>query len=106
MACGPAREAIGVFQEEPSLGAAAADPLMSGFDGSDMSVPVGRRAAARKLGAATDPAAAWACGEFRLWDQTVDCDRETPVGHILKRRAARAAHVQEAVHTGRIFSTA
>ncbi len=70
MACGPARDAIGVFQEEPPLGAA------------------------------TDPAAAWACGEFRLWDQTVDRDLETPVGHILKRRAAREFHVQKAVHTG------
>ena len=47
-----------------------------------------------------------ACGGLRLWVQTVDRDRETPACHILKRRAARAVHVQEAVHTGRIFSTA
>ncbi len=187
MACGPAREAIGVFQDEPSLGAAVDDLLMSGFDRSDISVLIGRRPVARKFGAAADPAAAWAsqpeapltayvgnvartqakaaivaglgyvsamatvtavvssggtgasaatgagilgglvggaialtldrrhaeyvrqqlaCGGLRLWVQTVDRDRETPACHILKRRAARAVHVQEAVHTGRIFSTA
>ncbi len=106
MACGPAREAIGVFHDEPSLGAALDDPLMSGFDRSDKSVLVGRRPGARKVGTATDHAAAWACGGLRLWVQTLDRDRETPACHIVKRRAARAVHVQEAVHTGRIFSTA
>ncbi len=60
MTCESGREAIGVFQDEPSLGAAAADPPMSGFDRSGISVLVGRRAATRKFGAATDPAAAWA----------------------------------------------
>ena len=106
MACGPAREAIGVFHDEPSLGAALDDPLMSGFDGSDKSVLVGRRPGARKVGTATDHAAAWACGGLRLWVQTVDCDRETRAGQILRRQAAREVLVQEAGHTGRIFATA
>ena len=190
MACGPAREAIGVFQDEPSLGAAVDDVLMSGFDRSDISVLVGRRPVARKFGAAADHAATWAyqpeapstayvgnvartqakaaivaglgylsamaavyavvssgdtvtsaatgagiagilgglvggaialtldrrhaeyvrqqlaCGGLRLWVRTLDRDRETRACHILKRRAARAVHVQEAVHTGRIFSAA
>ncbi len=106
MACGPAREAIGVFHDEPSLGAALDDPLMSGFDRSDKSVLVGRRPGARKVGTATDHAAAWACGGLRLWVQTVDCDRETRAGQILKRQAAREVPVQEAGHTGRIFATA
>ncbi len=189
MACGPAREAIGVFQDQPSLGAAVDDPLMSGFDRSEISVPVGRRPVARKFGAAADHAAARAyrpeapsaaligndarsraqaaivsglgysgamaaaavissggtvtaaatgagiagilgglvggaialtlgrrhaenvrqqsaCERLRLWVQTVDCDRETPACPILKRQWAREVHVQEAVHTGRIFSTA
>ncbi len=190
MACGPARKAIGVFQDEPSLGAAVDDLLMSGFDRSEISVLVGRRPVARKFGAATGPAAAWACepeapstayvgndartqakaaigaglgylgamaavyavissggtgapaatgagiagilggfvggaialtldrrhaeyvrqqlacGGLRLWVQTVDRDRESRACHILKRQAAREVHVQEAVHTGRIFSTA
>ena len=61
MTCGPAREAIGVFQDEPSLGAAVDDLLMSGFDRSEISVPVGRRPVACRFGAATDPASAWPC---------------------------------------------
>ncbi len=179
-----------MFQDEPSLGAAVDDLLMSDFDRSDISVLVGRRPVARKFGAATDPAAAWAfqpeapstayvgndartqakaaivaglgylgamaaatavissggtvavattgagiagilgglvagaialildrrhaefvrqqlaCGGLRLWVQTVDRDRETRACHILRHQAAREVHVQEAVHTGRIFSTA
>lgn len=106
MACGPAREAIGVFQDEPSLGAALDDLLMLGFDRFDMSVPVGRRPGARNVGTATDPAAAWACGGRRLWVQTIDRDRETRAGQILKRQAAREVPAQEAGHTGRIFATA
>ncbi len=51
MACGPAREATGVFQDEPSLGAAVDDPLMSGFDRSDIGVLVGRRPIGRAVGA-------------------------------------------------------
>ena len=60
MTCGPVREAIGVFQDEPSLGAAVDDLLMSGFDRSEVSVPVGRRPVAGKFGAAIDHAAVWA----------------------------------------------
>ncbi len=55
MTCGPVREAIGVFQDEPSLGAAVDDLLMSGFDRSEISVLVGR-----EFGAAADQPAAWA----------------------------------------------
>ncbi len=95
-----------MFQDEPSLGAALDDPLMSGFDRSDKSVLVGRRPGARKVGTATDHAAAWACGGIRLWVQTVDCDRETRAGQILKRQAAHEVPVQEAGHTGGIFATA
>jgi hypothetical protein len=61
MACGPVREAIGVLQDEPSLGAARHDLPMSGFDRFDMRVPVGWRPGARQIGAATDHAAAGAC---------------------------------------------
>lgn len=43
MTCGQAREAMGVFQDEPSLEAAVDDLLMSGFDRSEISVLVGRR---------------------------------------------------------------
>ncbi len=60
MTCEPVREAIGAFQDEPSLGAAVDDLLMSGFDGAEISVPVGRRPVARKFGTATDHAAVWA----------------------------------------------
>ena len=60
MTCEPVWEAIGVFRDEPSLGAAVDDLLMSGFDGSGISVLVRRCAAARKVGAATDHATAWA----------------------------------------------
>ncbi len=42
MTCGPVREAIGVFQDEPPLGVAVDYLLMSGFDRSEISVPVGR----------------------------------------------------------------
>ncbi len=55
MTCGPVREAIGVFQDEPSLGAAVDDLLMSGFDRSEIRVLVGR-----KCGTAADHAATWA----------------------------------------------
>ncbi len=55
MTCGPVPEAIGVFQDEPSLEAAVDDLLMSGFDRSEISVPV-----AGKFGAAIDHAAVWA----------------------------------------------
>ncbi len=55
MTWGPVRETIGVFQDEPSLGAAVDDPLTSGFDRSEISVPV-----AGKFGTATDHAAVWA----------------------------------------------
>ncbi len=55
MTCGPVRETIGVFQDEPSLGAAVDDLLMSGFDRSEISVLVGR-----EFGAAADHAAVWA----------------------------------------------
>ena len=66
MICGPVREAIGVFQDEPSLGAAVDDLPMSGFDKSDIRVLVGRvlvgrRPGARPFGAAADHAAVWAC---------------------------------------------
>ena len=106
MTCGPVREAIGVFHDEPSLGAAVDDLLMSGFDRSEISVPFGRRPVGPEFGAAADHAAVWACGGFRLWVQTVDCDRETRAGQILRRQAAREVLVQEAGHTGRIFATA
>jgi hypothetical protein len=55
MTCGPVREAIGVNQDKPSLGAAVDDLLMSGFDRSEISVLVGR-----EFGAASDHAAVWA----------------------------------------------
>ncbi len=57
MTCEPVPEAIGVFQDKPTQGAAVGDPLMSGFD---ISVLGGRRPVARKFGAATDHAAMWA----------------------------------------------
>ncbi len=60
MTCGPVREALGVFQDEPSLGAAVDDLLMSGFDRSEISVLVGRRPVGREFGAAVDHAAVWA----------------------------------------------
>ncbi len=55
MARGPTRQAIGVFQDEPSLGAAVDDLLMSEFDRSEISVPV-----AREFDSAADHAAVWA----------------------------------------------
>ncbi len=55
MTCGPVREAIGGFQDEPSLGAAVDDLLMSGFDRSEISVLVGR-----EFGATVDHAVVWA----------------------------------------------
>ena len=54
MTWGPVREAVGVFQDEPSLGAAVDDLLMSGFERSDISVLVGRRRVEREFGAVTD----------------------------------------------------
>ncbi len=60
VACEPVREAIGVFQDKPPLGAAVDDLLMSGFDRSEISVVVGRRRVGRDFGAAADHAAAWA----------------------------------------------
>ncbi len=60
MTCGPVREAIGVFHDEPSLGAAVDDLLMSGFDRSEISVPFGRRPVGPEFGAAADHAAVWA----------------------------------------------
>ncbi len=55
MTCGPVREAIGGFQDEPSLCAAVDDLLMSGFDRSEISVLVGR-----EFGAAAERTAVWA----------------------------------------------
>ncbi len=55
MTCGPVREAIGGFQDEPSLCAAVDDLLMSGFDGSEISVLV-----ERDFGAAIYHGAVWA----------------------------------------------
>ncbi len=56
MTCGPVREAIGVFQDEPSLGAAVEDLLTSGFDRFDISVRVERRRLGRESGAAAEHA--------------------------------------------------
>lgn len=59
MTCGPVREAVGVFQDEPSLGAAVDDLLMADFDRSDISVLAGRRQVGRKFGAGTNHAPEW-----------------------------------------------
>ena len=99
MVSGQVRKATGVVQNGPSLGAAADDLLMSGFDGSDMSVRAERRPAGRKLGAAADQG-----GDLVRWHGS-NRDRGTPARHIRKRQAAREVHVQEAVHWGRIVST-
>ena len=56
MTCGPVREAIGGFQDEPSLCAAVDDLLISGFDRSKISVLVGR-----EFGAAAVRTAVRAC---------------------------------------------
>ena len=40
----PVPAAVGVFQDEPSLGAAVYEPPISSFDSSDSSVLAGRRA--------------------------------------------------------------
>lgn len=184
MTCGPVREAMGVFKDEPSLEAAVDDLLMSGFDRSEISVLVGRGPVGPESGAAADRAAEWACepeapstayvgndartqakaaivagfgylgamvaiysvissggtvmaatvgaviagtvggliggvislilnrhhaeyvrqqlacGGLRLWVHTADRDHETRACQILKFRAARDVHVQDAVHTG------
>ncbi len=66
MACRPVREAVGMLQDEPFLGAAVDDRLLSGVDGADTSVVAGRR----------------------LSVHTVDRDGEIPACRILKRQAA------------------
>ena len=66
MACRPVREAVGMFQDEPFLGAAFDERLLSGFGRADISVVAGRR----------------------LSVHTVDRDREIPACRILKRQAA------------------
>ncbi len=73
MTCGLVREAIGVFQDEPSLGAAVEDLLTSGLGRFEISVRlerrrVERRRVGRESGAAAEqapkhapkPAAEWA----------------------------------------------
>jgi len=57
---GPVREAAGGFKDEPSLGAAVDDLLMSGFDRPDIGVLVGRRRVGRTSGTVTNHAAEWA----------------------------------------------
>ena len=57
MTCGPVQEAAGGFKDELSLGAAVDDPLMPGFDMSDISVLVGRRRVGRSFGTVTNHAA-------------------------------------------------
>ena len=54
MTSGPVGEAVGVFQDEPSLQAAVDELLMSGFDRSDISVVAGRRSVERRFGAMYD----------------------------------------------------
>lgn len=66
MACRPVREAVGMLQDEPFLGAAVDDRLLSGVDGADIAVAAGRR----------------------LSVHTVDRDGEIPACRILKRQAA------------------
>ncbi len=56
MTCGPVREAIGVFQDEPSLGAAVEDLLTLGFDRFEISVRVERRRVGRESGATAEQA--------------------------------------------------
>ena len=81
MACRPVREAVGMFQDKPFLGAAVDDRLLSGADRADVSVVVGRR----------------------LWVHTVDRDRETRSCHVLKRQAARNVRVRAVAHAGGIY---
>lgn len=54
MTKGRVREAVGVFQDEPSLGAAVDDLIRSGFDRSDVSVVPPRRSFERQFGAMYD----------------------------------------------------
>ncbi len=53
----PAREAVGVLQDEPSLRAAVDELLMSGFDRFDINVLAGRRSVECKFGAMYDDVA-------------------------------------------------
>ena len=53
----PGREAVGIFQDEPSLRVAVDELLLSGFDRSDISVFAGHRSIERKFGAMYDDVA-------------------------------------------------
>ncbi|MFQ5984668.1 MAG: hypothetical protein ACE5LL_04035 [Alphaproteobacteria bacterium] len=53
----PVREAVGVFPDEASLRPAVDEPLISGFDRSNIRVVAGRRLVERKFGAMYDDAA-------------------------------------------------
>ncbi len=103
MTCGPVPEAIGVFQDEPSLEAAVDDLLMSGFDRSEISVPV-----AGKFGAAIDHAAVWAYQPEAPLAAYVVNDARTQaksaivaglgdlgtMGHLADRRAVRVEQMR------------
>ena len=112
--CGPVREAIGVFRDAPSLGAAVDDLPMSGFDGSDVSVPVGRA-----VGAAADHAAEWAYQPEAPSPADIGDDARTQakaamaagLGYLGAMGAVDASvlvrrHGYGRGHGGRIFSTA
>ncbi len=86
MACGPVREAIGVFQDEPSLGAAVDDLLMSGFDRSDISVLVGRRPLGREFGAAPGHAP----GHAAVWAYEPETPSTAYVGNDARTQAKAA----------------
>ena len=54
----PVRQAVGELPDEPPLGAAPAEPPISGVHSSDINVVAGRRSVERKLGARSDDVAA------------------------------------------------
>ncbi len=68
------REAVGVFQDEPSLRGAVDELLISGFDRSEISVLAGRRAVVRAFGAMVDDMADLADEPETPFTAHVDCD--------------------------------
>ena len=77
MASEPVREAVGVFQDEPSLRAAVDKLLISGFDRSEISILAGRRAVERKFGAMYDDVAELEDAAEAPFTAYLDCDSLT-----------------------------
>ena len=100
MAREPVREAVGVFQDEPSLRAAVGGAAIAGGVGELIGGAVSKLLDQHHAEYVDQQLAR---GGLLLWVHTADRDRETRACQILKRQAARDVHVHDVVHAGPDF---